>query len=166
MVQRTAYIEQMVDPVLSLPTYGTTDNSAMWILDNLLDLSGTAKKSSFFPDGCLTRQLILLPHQRAQAILSTGAGGFGLSSAEARRMSASVGYMVAAVPGVLADLSGIIGEKVRRGLPDSDLVRRIWRSVRDLRDVHGVWEEVMVNIVPESWRDRAFRPGDQGTSIV
>ena len=81
-------------------------------------------------------------------------------------MSASVGYMVAAVPGVLADLSGIIGEKVRRGLPDSDLVRRIWRSVRDLRDVHGVWEEVMVNIVPESWRDRAFRPGDQGTSIV
>ena len=72
--------------------------------------------------------------------------------------------MVAAVPGVLADLSGIIGEKVRRGLPDSDLVRRIWRSVRDLRDVHGVWEEVMVNIVPESWRDRAFRPGEKDTS--
>ena len=118
MVQRTAYIEQMVDPVLSLPTYQKTDNSAMWILDNLLDPSGIAEKSSFFPDGCLTRQLILLPHQRAQAILSTGAGGFGLSSAEARRTSASVRSMVATMPEVLAGLSGAIGEKVRRGLPD------------------------------------------------
>ena len=33
--------------------------------------------------------------------------------------------MVAKVPGVLANLSGIIGEKVQRGRPDSDLVCRI-----------------------------------------
>ena len=76
-----------------------------------------------------------------------------LSSAEARRMSASVGNLVATVPEVLADLSGAIGNKVRRELPDSDLVRRIWNSIRDLRDVHGVSEAAMANIVPESWRD-------------
>ena len=45
-----------------------------------------------------------------------------------------------------------------------DLVRRFWRSVRDLRDVHGVSEEAIANIVPESWRDRAFRPGQHDTS--
>ena len=70
--------------------------------------------------------------------------------AEARRMSASVGSIVATVPEGLADLTGILGEKVRRGFPDSDLVRRIWSSVRDLRDVHGISEEAMENIVPES----------------
>ena len=42
-----------------------------------------------------------------------------------------------------------IGDKVRRELPDSDLVRRIWNSVRGLRDVHGVSEEAMANIVPK-----------------
>ena len=63
-----------------------------------------------------------------------------------------------------ADLSGAIGNKVRRELPDSDLVRRIWNSVRDLRNVHEVSEETMANIVPESWRDRAFRAGEQGAS--
>ena len=68
------------------------------------------------------------------------------------------------MPEVLADLSGAIGKKVRRGLPDSDLVRRIWKSVRDLRDVHGVSEEAMANILPESSRDRVFRAGEQGAS--
>ena len=79
-------------------------------------------------------------------------------------MSASVGSLVATVPEVLAELSGAIGNKVRRELPDSDLVRRIWNSVRDLRDVHGVLEEAMANMVPKSWRGRAFRAGEQGAS--
>ena len=93
----------------------------MRMLESLLDIPGTTEESSFFEDGCPTSRLTLLPHQHAQASLSTGAGGFGLSSAEARRMSASVGSMVATVPEVLPDLSGVIGEKGRRGLPDSDL---------------------------------------------
>ena len=87
-----------------------------------------------------------------------------MPSAEVRRMSASVGSLVSMVPEVFADLSGAIGNKVQRELPDSDLVRRIWDNVRDLRDVHGVSEEVMANIVPESWRDRAFRAAEQGAS--
>ena len=37
-------------------------------------------------------------------------------------------------------------------------------NVRDFRDVHGVSEEAIANIVPESWRDRAFRAGEQGVS--
>ena len=83
----------------------------MWMLETLLDLSGTAEESLFFEDGCPTSQLMLLPHQRAQASLSPGAGGFGLSSVEARRVSASVGSMMSTVPEVLADLSGSAGEK-------------------------------------------------------
>ena len=48
---------------------------------------------------------MLQPHQ-AQASLSTERGGLGLTSAEARRMSAPIGSLVATVPEVLADLSG------------------------------------------------------------
>ena len=172
MIQRTSYLECVMDPELSLAACKKADGNALWTLEKLLDLAGAAEKSSFFADekssffadGCPTNMLTLQPHQQAQASLSTGAGGFGLSSAEARRMSASVGSSVATVPEVLADLSGAKGNKVRRQLPDSDLVRRIWNSVRDLCDVHGVSEEVMANIVPESWRDRAFRAGEQGAS--
>ena len=63
------------------------------------------------------------------------------------------------MPEVLADLSGAIGDKGRRELPDSDFVRCICNSIRDLRDVHGVSEEAMANIAPENWRARAFRRG-------
>ena len=153
-----------MDPELSLVACKKADGNALWMLEKLLGLPGAAEELSFFADECPTNMLTLQPHQQAQASLSTGAGGFGLASIEARRMSASVGSFVATVPEVLADLSGAIGNKVRRELPDSDLVRRIWNSVRDLRDVHGVSEEVMANIVPESWRDRAFRAGEQGAS--
>ena len=71
MVQRTAYIERVMDPELSKSARQKADSSAMWMLGNLHDLSGTAGESSFFEDGCPTSQLMLLPHQRAQA-LSTG----------------------------------------------------------------------------------------------
>lgn len=96
----------------------------------------------FFEDGSPTSPLTLLLHQRVQASLSTGAGGFGLTSVGARRVSASVGSMVATVPEVVADLSGATGENWRE-LPGSDLVRHIWRSIKDLRDVHGLSEEVI-----------------------
>ena len=168
MVQRTSYFERVMDPELSLAACQKADGDALWMLEKLLDLPGAAGESSFFADGCPTNMLTLQPYQQAQASLSTGAGEFGLSSAEARRTSASVGSVVATVPEALVDLSGTIGDKVRRELPDSDLVRRIWNSVRDLRDVHGVSEEAMANVVPESWRDRAFRAGQvaSGQSVA
>ena len=93
------------------------------MLENLLELPGTVEESSFFEEGCMAKRLTLLPHQRAQASLITGAEGFGMSSAEARRMSASVGSLVATLPAVLADFSGSLGEKVRRNLPGSALRR-------------------------------------------
>ena len=148
MVQRTSYLERVMEPELSLAACPKADGNALWMLEKLLDLPGAAEESSFFADGGPTNMLTLQPHQQAQASLSTGAGGFGLSSAKARRMSASVGSLVATLPEVLAGLSGAIGNRVRR----------------DLRDVHGVSEEAMANIVPKSWRDRAFRAGVQGAS--
>eukprot|EP00904_Undaria_pinnatifida_P011145 jgi/Undpi1/7160/HiC_scaffold_22.g09634.m1 len=37
-------------------------------------------------------------------------------------------------------------------------------AVKDLRDVHGILEEAMADIVSELWWDRAFRAGEQGAS--
>ena len=121
-------------------------------------------ESSFFEDGFPVNRLTLQPHQKSQASLSTGAGGVGLSSAESRRMSAPIGNLVATVLEILADLSGLLREKVWRELPNSDLVCRICSSVRDLRDIHGVSEEAMANVAPESWRNRAFRANEERAS--
>ena len=55
-------------------------------------------------------------------------------------------------------------EKVRRELPNSDLVRRIWSSVKGLRGIHGVSEEAMANVVPKSWRNRGFRANEERAS--
>ena len=111
MVQQTASVERVMDPKLSLPARRRADNDAMWMLENLLELPGMAEESFFFEEGCMAERLTLLPHQRAQASLSTGAGEFGMSSAEARRMSALVGSLVATLPAVLADLSGSLGRR-------------------------------------------------------
>ena len=113
------------------------------MLEKLRDLPGAAEEPSYFDDGCPTYQLTLQPNQQAQVSLSTGARGFGLSSAKAWMMSVSVESLVAMVPEPLADLSDATGGNVSRDLLDSDFVRRIWSSVRDLRDVHGVAEEAM-----------------------
>ena len=164
MVHRTSYIERVMDPELSLPACQRADTSAMWMLERLLELPGTADESSVFEDGCPAKRLTLQPHQISQAILSTGTGGFGLSSPESRRMSASIGSLVATVPEVLADLSGPLGGNGWRELPNSDLVRRIWSSDRDLRDIHGVSEEAMAKVVPESWRNREFRENEERAS--
>ena len=49
-VQLTYYIEQVMDPELSLPACQRTDTRAMWMLERLLELLGTADQSSFFED--------------------------------------------------------------------------------------------------------------------
>ena len=95
----------------------------------------------------MAERLTLLSHQRAQASLSTGAGGLGMSSVEARRMSASVGSLVAALPAALADFSGSLGQKVRRNLPGSELTS-IGEEVRSLRDDGGVTKREMGEVVP------------------
>ena len=37
----------------------------MWMLENLLELPGTAEESSFFEEECTAERLTLLPHQPA-----------------------------------------------------------------------------------------------------
>ena len=75
IVQRTSYIERVVDPELSQPACQRADTSATWMLERLLELPRTADESSFFEDGCPANRLKLQPHQKAQASLSAGAGG-------------------------------------------------------------------------------------------
>ena len=91
MVQRTSFLKRVMDPELSLAARKKADGNALWMLVKLLDFPGAAEESSFFADGCPTNMLTLQPHQQAQASLSTVAGGFGLSSAEARRVSHPLG---------------------------------------------------------------------------
>ena len=43
-----------MDPELSLRACLMADNSAMWMLENLLDPPGTAEKSLLFENGCPT----------------------------------------------------------------------------------------------------------------
>lgn len=69
--------------------------------------------------------------------------------------------MVMTSPEIVADLFGLMRENVQKVVPDSDLVRRMWRSDRGVRDVRGVSKDAMVNIVPETCRERAFSAGEQ-----
>ena len=48
MVQRTGYVERVIDPKLSLPACRRADNGAFWMLENLLELPATAEEPSFF----------------------------------------------------------------------------------------------------------------------
>ena len=90
------------------------------------------------------------PHQQAQARLSTRAGGLGLPSTEARRMSASIGSSVGALPEDIADLTGPLGDGMRRRLPESNVIAQLGGSLREIRDTGGVTKEPMTGIIPES----------------
>lgn len=68
---------------------------------------------------------------------------------------------VETVPEALADHSCTLGEKVRRGLPKEDLIHRTWHSVRD---AHGISEQAVANVVPESWRDRVLHAREKVNS--
>ena len=81
-------------------------------IQKIFELPGAAEAESFFQEGYPDERLTLQPRQQAQARLSTGAGGLGLSSAEATRMSASTGSKVGILPEVLADLTGLLGDRV------------------------------------------------------
>lgn len=89
---------------------------------------------------------------KARASLSAREESFGLSSAESWSMSAPIRSLVGTAPEVFSDLYGTLGETVVRELSDSDPTRGTWSSVKDLRDVSGVSEEVMARVFPVSRR--------------
>ena len=70
MAQRTAYFERLMDPKLSLPACRRADNGAMWMLENLLELPGTAEESSLFEEGCMAERLTLQPVTKCACLLS------------------------------------------------------------------------------------------------
>ena len=86
-----------------------------------------------------------------QARLSTRAGGLGLPSTEARQMSASHGTRVGILPEVLAALTGLLADRVRKGLPESSTVAQLGGSMREIRDAWGVTNEAIASIIPKSW---------------
>ena len=104
--QRTSYLERALETGLSLEACRRTDSWAQWANEKILELPGAAVAQSFFQEGCPGDQLTLSPHQQTQARFSTGAGGLGLPSPEARRTSASIGSKVGTLPEVIADLTG------------------------------------------------------------
>ena len=87
--------KRQLDTQLSLEARRRADNRAQqWEYEKILELPGAAEAQSFFEKACPDDRLTIQPHQQAQARLSTGVRGLGLPSAEARRMSASVGSKV------------------------------------------------------------------------
>ena len=108
--QRTGYLEKTLGTVLLLEACSRADNRTHWAYEKLLGLPGAAEAQTLFQEGCPDDRLELQPHQHPQARLSTGAGGLGLPSTEARRMSASIGSKVGILPEVLTDLTGPLGD--------------------------------------------------------
>ena len=66
-------------------------------------------------------------------------------------MSASIGRKVRILPEFLADLTGPLRDRVRRGLPASRIIAQLGGSLREIRDIWGVTKKEMAGIVPESW---------------
>lgn len=66
----------------------------------------------------------------------------------------------------LAELTGMIGDRVRRGLPEASIVVQLGSSLWEIRDPWGVTKEAMAVIVLVPWlewgigteRDQAPRP--------
>ena len=150
-----------LDTELSLEACRRADNGTQWAYEKILELPGAAEAQSFFEEWCPDDRLTVQPHQHAQARLSTGARGSGLPSAEARRLSASNGSKMGILPEVLADFTGPLGDRVRRGLPESRIIAQLGGSLWETRDKWGVTKEQMAGIVPESWL--AWGLGAEGT---
>lgn len=71
---------------------------------------------------CSGDQLTLLPCQQAQTRLSTGARGLGLTSTKAWRAPAAIESKAGIVQEVQADLTGSLGDRMRRGSPESSII--------------------------------------------
>ena len=119
-----------MDPKLFLPACRRADNVAMCMLENLLELLGTAEESSLFEEGCRAERLTLLPNQRPQASLSTGAGG--VQNVSRSEKNVCIGRELGTLPAVVAEHSDSLGEKAPKNLPGSKLVTSVWEGVRGL----------------------------------
>lgn len=101
-----------------------------------------AEAQSVFEEGCPDNRLTFQPHQQAQARLSTGARWLRLPLTEARRMSASIGSGVGIMLGIMADLTGPLGDRVKKGLPESSIIAQPGGSLREIRETWGGGEGI------------------------
>ena len=73
-----------------------------------------------------------------------------------------MGSRVGTLPEILADLTGPLGDRVRRRLPESSIITQLRGSLREIRDTWGVSKEAMAGIAPESWLEWGLgAEGDQ-----
>ena len=66
-------------------------------------------------------------------------------------MPASIRSRVGILPEVLADLTGPLGDRVRRVLPEMSIIYQLGGSLREIRDAWGVTNEAIASIIPKSW---------------
>lgn len=94
--------------------------------------------------------MILQSHLQTQSHSSTWVGRLELPSMEVRRMSSSLGSTVGTLPEVLADLTGPLGDSLRRGIPKISVIFQLEGSLRGIRDMSGVSKEAIAGVVAES----------------
>ena len=61
------------------------------------------------------------------------------------------GSRVGTLPELIADLTGPLEDRVRRGLPESNITAQLGGSMGKVRVTWGVTKGSMAGIVPESW---------------
>ena len=63
-------------------------------------------------------------------------------------MSASIGSRVGILPEVLGDLTGPLGDRVKRDLPESSIIAELGGNLREIWDTWGMTKEAMEGIAP------------------
>ena len=102
-----------------------------------------------FPGGVPGKSADFKPSPASPCTPFHGSGKVkAVPSTEARRMSASIGSRVGTLPEVIADFTGPLGGRVRRGLPESNIIAQLGGSLRDIRDKWGVTKEAMAESFP------------------
>ena len=66
-------------------------------------------------------------------------------------MSASNGSRAGTLPEAIPDITGPLGDRVRRGVPESNIIAQLGGSLREIRETWGETKEAMAGIIPESW---------------
>ena len=138
--QRPTYLEKALDTELALEAYRRAVNRTQRAYEKSLELPGGTETQSSFQEGCSDNRLISQTSSASQDhtfLPGQEAEGLRLPSAGARRTPASIGSRVETLPEALADLIGPLGDRVRRGRPESSISAQLVGSLRETFEIHG-----------------------------